>query len=138
MSSLGKRKIDTTVALLLLSFLLFSSSFLFAAENPWRINDAINLDDGFSFGIVQRTRFENIADNVQLGASKNDQVLAIRTLLNAQYSKGSFTSQIEFADIRQELADKDSILKSRTVNAADFLQANVGCHFLNLIIFNIF
>ena len=129
MSSLGKRKIGTTFALLLLSFLLFFSSFLFAAENPWRINDAINLDDGFSFGIVQRTRFENIADNVQLGASKNDQVLAIRTLLNAQYSKGGFTSQIEFADIRQELADKDSILKSRTVNAADFLQANIGYRF---------
>ncbi|MDD9894634.1 MAG: alginate export family protein [Gammaproteobacteria bacterium] len=97
-----------------------------AAEAPSRINDVLGLDDGFSLGLIQRTRFENIADNVQAGASDNDQVLALRTILNGTYNSDNFTAQIEFADIRQELADRDSILKSRTVNTRDFLQANIG------------
>jgi len=100
-----------------------------AAEGPWRINDPLGLDEGFTIGLIQRSRFENIADNVQLEASANDQVLALRTILNVQYNNDRFTSQIEFADIRQELADKDSILKTRTVNTTDFLQANIGYRF---------
>ncbi len=100
-----------------------------AAEGPIRLNETLGLDQGFSLGLVHRTRFENISDNVQVGASDNDQVLAIRTLLNAEYNVGGFTSQIEFADMRQQLADEDSFLKSRTVNTTDFLQANIGYRF---------
>ena len=110
---------------------LFFANIAIPAEGPKRINNALNTAPGFQLGLIQRTRFENLADNVQIGASKNDQVLAIRTLLNAQYSRENFTAQLEFADIRQELADPDSILKSRTVNARDFLQANIGYRFGN-------
>ena len=129
MNSQNQSKNNAASFLLFIFCTIFPSLSAFAAEGPWRLNDALGLDEGFTLGLVQRTRFENIADNVQLGASDNDQVLAIRTLLNAQYNQGNFTSQIEFADMRQELADEDSILKSRTVNTADFLQANIGYRF---------
>jgi hypothetical protein len=129
MNSPIKTTINAARILLLVTCSISPFTSLIAAEGPWRLNDSLGLDEGFTLGLIQRTRFENISDNVQLGASDNDQVLAIRTLLNAQYNKGNFTSQLEFADIRQELADDDSILKSRTVNAADFLQANIGYRF---------
>ncbi len=123
-------KIPRSILSCFLGVLLISNAaFVIAAEGPYRISNSMGLGDGFSLGLIQRTRFENIADNVQSGASANDQVLALRTILNAQYNNDGFTAQIEFADIRQELADRDSILKGRTVNARDFLQANIGYRF---------
>jgi len=84
----------------------------FAAEAPYRIDNYLDLDEGFSIGLVHRTRFENLADNVQPGTSPNDQVLALRTIVNARYDTEKFSAQFEFADIRQELADEDSVLKT--------------------------
>ena len=101
----------------------------FAAEAPYRIDNHLDLDEGFSIGLVHRTRFENLADNVQPGTSPNDQVLALRTIVNARYDTEKFSAQFEFADIRQELADEDSVLKNRTVNSRDILQATVGYRF---------
>ncbi|NQV69673.1 MAG: alginate export family protein [Pseudohongiella sp.] len=102
------------------------SSISLAADAPWRLNEALGLSDGLSLSGSQRLRFENIVDNVQPGTSPNDQVLAIRTILNAQYRKGGFSSQLEFIDARQELADSDSVLGNSTVDSLDILQANIG------------
>jgi len=104
-------------------------TFTIAAEGPWRLNDALGLDQGFSLSGVQRIRLETISDNVQPGTSSNDQVVAIRTILNAEYKKGNFSSQLEIMDARQELADRDSVLKNSTVNSIDILQANIGYSF---------
>lgn len=115
--------------LLFALFLILTAAGSNAAEGPWRLNDALELDQGFSLGGVQRTRYEHISDNVQPGTSPNDQVVAIRTLLNAQYRRGGFSSQLELMDARQELADEDSVLGNGTVNALSILQANVGYSF---------
>ena len=121
-------------AALLLIFIQIETSSLFAAEDespngPWRLNDALGIARGFSLSGVQRTRYESIADNVRPGTSANDQVMAIRTILNAQYQNGSFSSQLELVDARQELADRDSVLRNSTVNSLDVLQANIGYTF---------
>lgn len=112
------------------AFILASlSSITLAADGPWRLNQALNLSEGFSLSGTHRSRFENIVDNVQPGTSPNDQVIAIRTTLNAQYRKGDFSSQLEFIDARQSLADRDSVLGNATVDSLDILQANIGHSF---------
>ena len=102
-----------------------------AAErgNPWRLNDVLGLPAGWQLSGTNESRFENLADDVQAGASANDQVLAIRTTLDLQYQAERFTAQLELSDSRQALADQDSFLKNRTVNTADILQANLGFRF---------
>lgn len=115
--------------LLCIPFVVTCSPFSLAADGPWRLNDALGINQGFGLSGTQRTRYEHISDNVQPGTSANDQVLAIRTILNAEYQRGSFSWQVEFADIRQELADEGSVLGNSTVNSLDFLQANMGYTF---------
>lgn len=102
---------------------------LSAAEGPFRLNEALGVDEGFSVGLVHRSRFENLVDNVQPGTSENDQVLMMRTLLDMQYHGERFVSRVELADMRQSLADEDSVISNATVNSLDILQANVGYRF---------
>lgn len=110
-------------------FIASVSPTTLAADAPWRLNDALGLSEGFSLSGSHRSRFENIVDNVRPGTSPNDQVIAIRTILNAEYRKDGFSSQLEFIDARQALADRDSVLGNATVDSLDILQANVGYNF---------
>jgi len=97
-----------------------------AAETPWRLNDALGFDNGFSLSGSHRSRFENLENNIRVGKSENDQVLTMRTILNGQYQSDGFSAQLEVMDSRQEFADFDSIIGTGTVNSLDILQANVG------------
>jgi hypothetical protein len=97
-----------------------------AAESPWRLNDALNLPEGFSLSGTHRSRFENITENVRQGTSKNDQVFAFRTILNAEYRSGQFSTQLELMDSRQSGATRDSIIGNGVVNTLDILQATLN------------
>lgn len=105
-----------------LSLLLIVSPCL-SAETPWRLSEAFTLPEGLFLNGSQRTRFENINENVRPGTSINDQVLVFRTILNAEYQREQFSAQVELMDSRQELATRDSILGTGVVNALDVLQA---------------
>lgn len=102
-----------------------------AADSPWRLADALGLGGGFSIEGAHRTRFETIADSAQPGASPSDQVAALRTTLAARWRSGRFSALVELADMRQRLADADTVIKGSTVNPADILQASVGYRFGN-------
>ena len=101
----------------------------FAADAPWRLNDVLDLPDGFSINGSQRIRFESLSNNVRLGTSKNDEILTLQTFLNTRYEKDGFGAQLELIDVRQALADVDSILDSSTINILDIQQANVSYRF---------
>lgn len=100
-----------------------------AADAPWRLNDALNLPQGFTISGTHRARLETLSNNIRLGTSKNDEVLTFQTLLNSRYQKDSFGAQVEFIDARQALADEDSLTGSDAVNTLDILQANVSYRF---------
>ncbi|MEQ8407696.1 MAG: alginate export family protein [Gammaproteobacteria bacterium] len=125
-NSLCNQRLLTAVASLCLTVTLGQAN---AAESPYRLNEQLNLSDGFDVSLIHRSRFENIADNVQPGASKNDQVYVMRTLLDMQYQNEQIISQLELADMRQEFADSDSIISTATVNSLDILQATIGYKF---------
>lgn len=100
-----------------------------AAESPWRLNDALGLDNGFSLSGSHRSRFENLENNIRAGKSRTDQVFTMRSILNGQYQSDGFSAQLELMDARQEFADFDSIIGTGTVNSLDVLQANIGFKF---------
>lgn len=100
-----------------------------AADGPWKLSTALNLPEGFTLSGEYQARFENISDNVQPGTSSNDQIVMLRTTLNAQYSSERFSAQVEIQDARQQKADQDTVLSDVLVSTKDILQANVGVRF---------
>lgn len=106
--------------------LLLITTTAMASEAPARLNRVLDVGDSVSVSLVHRSRFENIVDNVQPGTSKNDQVLAQRTLFDLRYSGSMLSAELELADMRQQLADSDSVISTATVNSTDILQANLG------------
>ncbi len=121
------RKVSLCSRLILL-FLACAGTAL-AAESPWRLNDALGLENGFSLSGSHRSRFENLTESLRVGKSENDRILTMRTILNGQYQADGFSAQLELMDSRQELADADSIIGTGTVNSLDILQANIGFNF---------
>lgn len=112
-------------------FLSFTSLLLIgpiasADDTPVRLSRALDIADSVSISLIHRSRFENLVDNVQPGTSRNDQVLAQRTLFDVQYTGSLFSAELELADMRQSLADSDSVISTATVNSTDVLQANLG------------
>lgn len=120
-----RRKIRLAI---FVSTLGFASQGL-AAEAPWRLNDAVDLPEGFSVRGTYRTRLETLSNNVRLGTSKNDEILTFQTFLDTRYENDNFSAQVELIDVRQALADVDSILDSTTINVLDIQQANVSYRF---------
>jgi len=108
---------------------LFGTGIAQAAEGPFRINDSIDPDSGFSVGLIHSSRFEHIVDDVRPDSSKNDHALIQRTLLDMRYRSGGFQAQLEIADMRQQLMDRDNRATNSWLNPLDVLQANVGYNF---------
>jgi len=109
--------------------LLGVAAQIYAADAPWRLNDALRLPEGFTVSGTHRARLETLSNNIRLGTSKNDDVVTFQTLLNTRYQKDGFRAQVEFIDARQALADDNSLTGSDAVNTLDILQANVSYGF---------
>jgi hypothetical protein len=56
---------------------------------------------------------------VRLGTSKNDAIATFHTFLNTRNESNGFCARVQFIDVRQALADVDSILESTTINTLD-------------------
>ncbi len=109
--------------------LLVASTQSLAADAPWRLSNVLELPEGFSISGTHRARLETIGNNVRLGTSKNDELLTFQTFLNTRYEKNGFSAQVELIDVRQALADIDSVIDSTAINTLDIQQANVGYRF---------
>ena len=121
---LGKAKLWVVIASIGICGSVFSH--VSHAQPPWRLQDFIPNDSGFSVSGSHRLLFENVSDSVRINNSRNDQVLNIRTLIDARYSNNGFTAQIELMDSRAELVDVDSIIGTATVDTRDVLQASIN------------
>src|SRR6056300_1558243 len=72
-----------------------------AADSPaWRLDDSLNLPEGFSVSGAFRSRFENAHNTVRSG-TPNDQVLTLRTRIDAKYVNNGRVWQVEVMDARQ-------------------------------------
>lgn len=90
----------------------------------WRLDDQLPLAEGWSISGAVRSRFEN-ADNSLRKGTENDQILTLRTRIDARYSKNGRQWQFEVMDSRQEFADPDGIVGTGNVNALDIQQASL-------------
>ena len=96
-----------------------------AADSPaWRLDDSLKLPEGFSVSGAFRSRLENAHNTVRSG-TPNDQVLTLRTRIDAKYVNNGRVWQVEVMDARQQFADADGILGTGDVNVFDIQQASV-------------
>ncbi len=96
-----------------------------AAETAWRLQDALSPPEGFSLGLVHGSRFESINGNPHAGASADDSMIVMRTLLDARYRRDGVEAQLELYDARQQLADDDAFVTNTAFNALEVLQATL-------------
>ncbi|MFT6401808.1 MAG: hypothetical protein ACJA2D_001125, partial [Pseudohongiellaceae bacterium] len=123
-------KFGLAVQSLVVSFgLLATLNPLYATDGPWQLSDALGLSENFTLSGEHQARFEHYDGTVQLGVSNNDKILFLRTTLKAEYNIGSFSTQLEIQDARQQLADKDADIRNIHASVIDILQANVGYTF---------
>lgn len=98
------------------------------AEIPWCFQEALQAVDtlsdleGLELSGSFRVRYEGFDGPIQTTGSASDQILAIRTLLKADYSSEGWGLVGEFQDSRQELADEGSLITTASVNTAELLQ----------------
>ena len=104
-------------------FLITPSAFAQTTE-AWKLNDQLTLAEGWSLSGSVRSRFEN-ADNSLRKGTENDQILTLRTRIDASYSNNGRHWQFEVMDSRQEFADPDGIVGTGNVNALDIQQASL-------------
>lgn len=98
---------------------------LSAADSaPWRLDDTLSLAEGFSLSGAVRGRFENAHNSLRRGTA-NDQILTLRTRIDASYSSKGRLWQLEVMDARQEFADPDGIVGTGDVNSIDVQQASL-------------
>ncbi|MDO7565432.1 MAG: alginate export family protein, partial [OM182 bacterium] len=95
-----------------------------ADASAWRLDQSLDLPEGLSLSGAFRSRFENARNSVRSG-TPNDQVLTLRTRIDARYKENGRVWQFEVMDARQQYADADGILGTGDVNALDIQQASV-------------
>ena len=97
----------------------------FAADAPWRLQDALSPPEGFSIGLVHGSRFESISNNPRAGSSPDDSMIVQRTILDTRYRSGGVEAQFELYDARQQHADDDAFVTNSAFNALEVLQATL-------------
>ena len=96
-----------------------------AADEPWRLQDALSPPEGFSIGLVHGSRFESISNNPRAGSSPDDSMIVQRTILDTRYRSGGVEAQFELYDARQQHADDDAFVNNGVINALEILQASL-------------
>ncbi len=104
--------------------LLLSAAFVTpaAAQEPWRLEEAIGAPDWLSLEGDARQLYESIDGQFRAGGSGGDQALSFRTLLRAEADTGRVTFGLELQDSRVYLDDSGTPLSGSAVNAFEALQ----------------
>ena len=93
-------------------------------------NDAGSID----LGLTTRWRLEGLSNQFRGGLEGDDQLLAIRTLVDARYHLTNRLSfKLELADSRGYLDDEGSPLSTSFINTADILEANIHLDLKGLV-----
>lgn len=96
---------------------------------PWRLDQAIDAPEWFSFGGSYRVRYESLNHPYRAGAAGSDEILVGRLFLNARATVQNFYANFELEDARQRLADSGTPLGTDSVNTLEPLQVLVGLRF---------
>lgn len=86
-------------------------------HKPWRLYEVVNSPPWLVFGGTQRTRFEQVFNQFRNGRPGDDRVLVMRTHLTATLGSETASLQTELVDSRAYLADANTPLDTRVVNA---------------------
>lgn len=115
------------LVLFFIVFCFFPGSVVFAAEGSHlQLNNVLRLPDWLSISGEHRARYETLSDQFRSGSTGSDQVLSLRTLVQAKVNfSENFQAYLELQDSRAELADQGSRMNSTIVNSAELLEANL-------------
>lgn len=87
----------------------------------------------FNWSGVHRIRYEHLTNQFRTNLSGNDEALALRTLLKAEWKKNEFGFTAELEDSRLYLnEDENNVTGTSFVNTLELLQANVSYRFHNV------
>jgi hypothetical protein len=100
----------------------FIATLAAAAAQPVAAQEA----DGLDLSGTVRVRYEAIANQARVGFNQDDDLLNLRTTLNAQYTDGPFLAVAELWDSRVYGGNAGSPISASEVNALEMVQAYVG------------
>jgi hypothetical protein len=100
-----------------------------AAAEPITFQSAIGNPDHFKLSGSVRVRYENLDGQPRAGFDADDEQLAIRSSLFAEYNADGFRLGGELFDSRAYLSKTGSAISSNEVNVAELVQAYVAKDF---------
>ncbi|NBC20301.1 MAG: hypothetical protein GVY06_04545, partial [Alphaproteobacteria bacterium] len=92
------------------------------AEEPLRLDRAVNAPDWLTLAGESRMRYESLDGQFRAGRDGSDQLLAFRSLLRVEADTGPVSFALELQDSRTYLGDAGTPLSSSFVNPLDVLQ----------------
>lgn len=92
------------------------------AEEPFRLNEALDLPVWLSASGEIRSRLEGLDGQFRAGGSGGDQLFSMRSLLHVEARRGVFAVGFELQDSRTYLDNADTPLTRSFVNPLDFIQ----------------
>lgn len=93
-----------------------------AADEPFRLETALNTPDWLTLKGETRTRYEALDGQFRADRDGADQLLALRSLLLAEADTGPIKFGVELQDSRTYLGDNGTPLSSSIANPLDILQ----------------
>lgn len=94
-----------------------------AAEEPWRLQEALKLPAWVSLDVQHRLRYEGLDGQYRAGGRGGDQQLALMTLAHLRMGGPRLKLGLEMLDARVFLDDAGSTIDTGMVNSAELLQA---------------
>ena len=107
----------------LLTLAVLAAAPFAVADEPFRLEEAVNAPDWLTLKGETRVRYETLGGQFRAGREGGDQLLLFRSLLLAEADTGPVSLGIELQDSRTYLADEGTPLGSSIANPLDFLQA---------------
>ncbi|MEL6663728.1 MAG: alginate export family protein [Pseudomonadota bacterium] len=99
-----------------------SFGILAHAQEPFRLERALDAPEWFTLKGETRARYETLDGQFRAGREGSDQLLLFRTLLLAEADAGPVAFGVELQDSRTYLGDAGTPLSSSITNPLDFLQ----------------
>ena len=108
--------------ILFAAFLLCGGALSAGAQEPFRLEDAVQAPDWLTLSGEARVRYESLDGQFRAGRDGGDQLLLFRTLLLAEADAGPVSFGIELQDSRTYLGDTGTPLSTSITNPLDVLQ----------------
>jgi hypothetical protein len=112
--------------LLVVSMLnITSGSHVYAAEQPWSLNSALDTPEWLTISGQHRTRYETLDEQFRADGNGDDQILVFRTNILSRVNWNQWEFGFELLDSRQAHADDSTKISSGDVNPLDVLQTYI-------------